>query len=156
MDEPSTIMGSKHRMHRHDPYKTPKVASALFGEYADQACLDHILLDRKTSEAKGWQVDRLHKQTVMHPIALLFFALVFFVLGLQMTYINYVGWVFAIWLWVMALLCFLGFFATIGNKTKEEPKTYPIYEMKFPEWKTLKPDEEKEKENNTSQNKNDN
>jgi len=155
MDEPSEIMGSKHRTYRHDPYTTPKEARLLFGEYADQACLDHILLDRRSSEAKGWQVDRPRKQTVMHPIALLFFALVFFVLGLQMTYITYVGWFFAIWLWVMALLCFLGFFATVGKATKEEPKTYPIYEMQFPEWKMGKPDEEKEKENNSSKKEND-
>jgi hypothetical protein len=156
MDEPSEIMGSKHRIYRHDPYTTPKEARLLFGECADQACLDHILLDRRNSEAKGWHVDRPRKQTAMHPIALLFFTLVFFVLGLQLTYIKYVGWFFAIWLWVMAFLSFVGFLATIGKTTKEEPERYHYeLDMKSPEWKMLKSDEEKKDEDNTSQNKND-
>jgi len=49
MDEPSEILGYKHRMYRHDPYTTPHVARRLFGEYADEACLDHIRLDREMS-----------------------------------------------------------------------------------------------------------
>jgi len=49
MDEPSEILGYKHRMYRHDPYTTPQVARRLFGEYADDACLDHIRLDREMS-----------------------------------------------------------------------------------------------------------
>jgi TM2 domain-containing membrane protein YozV len=154
MDEPSEIMGSKHRMYRHDPYNTPKEARLLFGEYADEACLDHILLDRRSSEAKGWQVDRPSKQTVMHPIALLFFALVFSVLGFQMTYINYVGWFFAIWLWVMALLCFLGFLGTMTTKKEKEPTV--LYKLEMPpQYFAPKSEDDKQKEENTSQNKND-
>jgi hypothetical protein len=46
LDEPSTLLGKGHRIHRHDLVKTPKQAKELFGEFADQACLDHIRLDR--------------------------------------------------------------------------------------------------------------
>lgn len=46
MDEMTTLVAYKsHRKFRHDPYKTPKVARRLFGEFADEACLDHIRLD---------------------------------------------------------------------------------------------------------------
>jgi len=46
MDAPSAILGQKHRMYRHNPYVTPKKAKELFGEFADDACLGHIRLDR--------------------------------------------------------------------------------------------------------------
>ena len=46
IDEPSTMLAKGHRIHRHDPVTTPKVAKELFGEFADQACIDHIRLDR--------------------------------------------------------------------------------------------------------------
>jgi len=49
MDEPSTMLGPSHRMHRHDPENTPREAKQLFGEMADQACLDHIRLDMQES-----------------------------------------------------------------------------------------------------------
>jgi hypothetical protein len=45
MDEPSVILGKDHRMHRHNPRKTPLEARQIFGENADHACLDHIRLD---------------------------------------------------------------------------------------------------------------
>ena len=45
MDEPWEVLGRKHRMYRHDPKTTPQEAKQLFGEFADHACLDHILLD---------------------------------------------------------------------------------------------------------------
>jgi len=45
MDEPWELLGKKHRMYRHDPKTTPQEAKKLFGEYADHACLDHIMLD---------------------------------------------------------------------------------------------------------------
>lgn len=45
MDQPSAILGKTHRVYRHDVCKTPKEARKLFGEFADHACLDHILLD---------------------------------------------------------------------------------------------------------------
>jgi len=49
MDEPWEILGTKHRIYRHDPYATPRKAEILFGEFADDACLDHILLDWRES-----------------------------------------------------------------------------------------------------------
>src|SRR5208283_2071709 len=49
MDEPSFLMGSSHRRYRHDPYVTPDEARAIFGENADNACLDHIRLDELES-----------------------------------------------------------------------------------------------------------
>jgi hypothetical protein len=45
MDEPSLMLGTDHRMYRHNPYKTPLEARRIFGENADHACLDHIRLD---------------------------------------------------------------------------------------------------------------
>jgi len=45
MDEPWEMLGSEHRMYRHNPLTTPREARKLFGEYADHACLDHIKLD---------------------------------------------------------------------------------------------------------------
>ena len=51
MDEPSLMMGTDHRMYRHSPYKTPIEARKMFGENADNVCLDHIRLDElKTGE----------------------------------------------------------------------------------------------------------
>jgi len=49
MDEPSEILGTQHRMYRHDPYTTPQEAKKIFGEYTDHACLDHIILDWRES-----------------------------------------------------------------------------------------------------------
>jgi hypothetical protein len=55
MDEPSVILGANHRKYRHDPNTTPKEARALFGENADNACLDHIRLDELERRKKGIQ-----------------------------------------------------------------------------------------------------
>jgi hypothetical protein len=52
MDEPSLILGAKHRKNRHDPNVTPDEAKAIFGEGADNACLDHIRLDELESRNK--------------------------------------------------------------------------------------------------------
>ena len=52
LDEPSTMLANGHRIHRHDPVSTPKLAKELFGELAEQACLDHIRLDKKESARK--------------------------------------------------------------------------------------------------------
>lgn len=49
MDAPSQVMGGSHRAQRHDPYRTPNEARSIFGEGADHACLDHILLDARES-----------------------------------------------------------------------------------------------------------
>lgn len=45
MDEPVKIMGRGHRKYRHDPNITPIEAKRMFGKNADNACLDHIILD---------------------------------------------------------------------------------------------------------------
>jgi hypothetical protein len=52
MDFPSITYGVYHRRFRHDPDKTPIEALQLFGSLADQACLDHIILDAKTSDGQ--------------------------------------------------------------------------------------------------------
>jgi hypothetical protein len=49
MDEPCLILGSQHRIYRHDPYVTPSEAKAIFGDLADHVCLDHIRLDELES-----------------------------------------------------------------------------------------------------------
>lgn len=53
MDFPSITYGIDHRRFRHDPDKTPSEALQLFGFLADQACLDHIILDELTSNGKN-------------------------------------------------------------------------------------------------------
>jgi len=59
MDGPSEILGKKHRMYRHDPEVTPKEAKKLFGENADNACLDYITLDkRENPERFDWHPRR--------------------------------------------------------------------------------------------------
>jgi hypothetical protein len=45
MDEAVKVMGRGHRKYRHDPNITPIEAKRMFGENADNACLDHIILD---------------------------------------------------------------------------------------------------------------
>ena len=53
MDEPSLILGSAHRQYRHDPYVTPMEAKAIFGDFADHACLDHIRLDEQENRKRA-------------------------------------------------------------------------------------------------------
>jgi len=50
MDAPAKGLGQGHRMYRHDIKKTPLEARKIFSEMADQACIDHILLDIKEGE----------------------------------------------------------------------------------------------------------
>jgi len=45
MDVKSGSLGRIHRMERHNILETPKQALELFGEGADEACVNHILLD---------------------------------------------------------------------------------------------------------------
>jgi hypothetical protein len=74
LDEPSTLMGTNHRIHRHDPVTTPKLAKELFGEFADQAALDHIRLDelerrkQRKKKAKKAQVGywKTHKYSKLN------------------------------------------------------------------------------------------
>ena len=44
------FLGSSHRRYRHDPIVTPIEAKVIFGEGADNACLDHIRLDALESQ----------------------------------------------------------------------------------------------------------
>jgi integrase len=60
LDEPSTMLANGHRIYRHDPVSTPKLARKLFGEFADQAALDHIRLDKLESS-------RLKKENTKRP-----------------------------------------------------------------------------------------
>jgi hypothetical protein len=53
MDEPSFLLGSNHRKYRHDPNVTPDEAKAIFGEGADNACLDHIRLDEQENRKRA-------------------------------------------------------------------------------------------------------
>lgn len=59
MDEPSHVMGRNHRIRRHDPFKTPEMATEIFSkdypEYKHligEAVLDHIMLDAKSGVLK--------------------------------------------------------------------------------------------------------
>jgi len=52
MDAPCDILKGAHRKYRHDPNVTPIEAKKMFGENADNACLDHIILDKATSREK--------------------------------------------------------------------------------------------------------
>lgn len=53
MDEPSRGLGPRHQVLRHDLKTTPAEARGLFGEWADQAAIDHILLDLRHREHRG-------------------------------------------------------------------------------------------------------
>lgn len=75
IDEQSTLLGSKHRLYRHDPATTPVIAKKLFGEFADQACLDHIRLDdlekrkklqlkRKNPKQGYWKTHKYRKTSM--------------------------------------------------------------------------------------------
>jgi hypothetical protein len=69
MDEPSVILGAKHRKYRHDPNFTPAEAKAIFGENADNACLDHIRLDELESRKSDYEIRALPivKFTIQSP-----------------------------------------------------------------------------------------
>jgi hypothetical protein len=148
MDEPCEIMGAKHRIYRHDPYTTPKEAKALFGEYADEACLDHIRADMKTLRRQGVKVARPHGKSELPSIAqgmvLLFLAFALFILGFQGLSIKYGGWMIVLGCWSLAFLFFLGFLATITAKEKE-PSTVYHYEVEIPH-PVLEPQNEKQNE----------
>jgi len=69
MDEPSLILGSAHRQYRHDPNVTPSEAKAIFGDFADHACLDHIRLDELESRKSYYEIRALPivKFTIQSP-----------------------------------------------------------------------------------------
>ncbi len=68
MDEPSAIMGANHRKYRHDPNITPKEAKAIFGENADNACLDHIRLDKLEKRKNNYTTNSYGSWTFKAPI----------------------------------------------------------------------------------------
>jgi hypothetical protein len=69
MDEPSMISGSKHRIIRHDPFKTPQEAEKIFWDKVpvDQrqnikhAVVDHIKLDIERTSLK---IQNYHWETI--------------------------------------------------------------------------------------------
>lgn len=78
LDEPSTLLGVQHRIKRHDPIKTPRLAKELFGEFADQATLDHIRLDelkerrlkRERSKKKNQKKKGSKKRKKFHKVSM--------------------------------------------------------------------------------------
>jgi hypothetical protein len=64
MDEPCLILGSQHRIYRHDPFVSPKEAKAIFGDLADHVVLDHIRLDELESRREA--TSELNQTKVMH------------------------------------------------------------------------------------------
>jgi hypothetical protein len=65
MDEPSFLLGAKHRKYRHDPNMTPVEAKAIFGFNADNACLDHIHLDEQENRKRAQNNPEI---TSVHPV----------------------------------------------------------------------------------------
>lgn len=154
MDEPTTIMGSKHRMYRHDPYKTPKVARALFGPLADQACLDHIRLDRQESRRKGIGKMRIsvretrqskHQDSLRYG----FGALMSFIIGLLLISQPFSSWggIVCFFISFLSFLAFLGSLSETNEKiltTEMKGKTRDELEKDL---KTLSSLETNEKKN---------
>jgi len=50
MDAPVKVLGLHHRKLRHDLKQTPLEARQLFGENADNVCIDHIIMDIEESK----------------------------------------------------------------------------------------------------------
>jgi hypothetical protein len=69
MDEPSMVAGSKHRIMRHDPFKTPEEAEKIFWDKVPlkqrqnikHAVVDHIKLDVERTSSK---VQNYHMETI--------------------------------------------------------------------------------------------
>ncbi len=62
-------MGTRHRLRRHDPYKTPEIAKELFGKYypnhkhlVEEAVLDHIELDRNSGSFTYSEAEKLLRE----------------------------------------------------------------------------------------------
>jgi hypothetical protein len=135
MDEPSSILGPKHRKYRHDPNTTPLVARKLFGENADHACLDHIRLDELEIRRKGSKsqmtvnvsIGRAEQPQVSNSIRFGFFSLVSFVIALLLVY-QHVAWWMALPFFIITFFLFLAFLGSLSppksvediKKTNEE------------------------------------
>ena len=71
MDSPSGYMGTRHRLRRHDPYKTPEIAKELFSKtypnhahLIEEAVLDHIELDRNSGDFAYSETDKVLRDLV--------------------------------------------------------------------------------------------
>lgn len=124
MDEPSAILGQKHRKYRHDPNTTPIVARKLFGENADNACLDHIRLDELETRRKGNKKTMTVNVTIGNrnepqnaALRFGFFSLLSFIFGLLLY--SQRLWI-AIVLFILSGFLFLAFLGSLSPPKKEE------------------------------------
>jgi len=124
MDEPSTVLGASHRKYRHDPNTTPIVAKKLFGENADNACLDHIRLDELETRNKGSKSPMTvkvsmgsRKQLQNDALKSGIWAIISFIFGLMLY--SQIIWG-AIISFVISFLCFLAFLGSLSSPKKEE------------------------------------
>jgi hypothetical protein len=124
MDEPSTVLGASHRKYRHDPNTTPIVAKKLFGENADNACLDHIRLDELETRRKGSKSQMTvrvsmgsRKQPQNDTLKSGIWAMISFIIGLILYSQTVWG---AIIFFVISFLCFLAFLGSLSSPKKKE------------------------------------
>jgi ribosomal protein S27AE len=124
MDEPSAILGQKHRKYRHDPNTTPIVARKLFGENADNACLDHIRLDELETRRKGSKSQMTvkvsmgnRKQPQNDPVRVGVVSIMAFIIGLLVYSQSLWG---AIVLFIISFFGFLAFLGSLSSPKKEE------------------------------------
>jgi hypothetical protein len=126
MDEPSSILGPKHRKYRHDPHTTPIVARKLFGENADNACLDHIRLDELETRRKvnkneitiNVSIGKA-KQPQLDPLRFGVFSLLTFVFGFLLISQN-IG--MATLLFIFSFFLFIAFIGSLSSKNMEDTK----------------------------------
>jgi ribosomal protein S27AE len=124
MDEPSAILGQKHRKYRHDPNTTPIVARKLFGENADNACLDHIRLDELETRRKGSKSQMTvkvsmgnRKQPQSDPVRVGVVSIMAFIIGFLVYSQSLWG---AIVLFIISFFGFLAFLVSLSSPKKEE------------------------------------
>ena len=124
MDEPSSILGQKHRKYRHDPNTTPIVARKLFGENADNACLDHIRLDELETRRKGSRSQMTvkvsmgnRKQPQNDPVRVGVVSIMAFIIGLLVYSQSLWG---AIVFFIISFFGFLAFLGSLSSPKKEE------------------------------------
>jgi hypothetical protein len=124
MDEPSSILGQRHRKYRHDPNTTPIVARKLFGENADNACLDHIRLDELETRRKGSKSQMTvkvsmgnRKQPQNDPVRVGVVSIMAFIIGLLVYSQSLWG---AIVFFIISFFGFLAFLGSLSSPKKEE------------------------------------
>jgi len=128
MDEPSAILGASHRKYRHDPNTTPLEAKRMFGENADNACLDHIRLDELYSRRKGFGRTPIGSSTqseIPASIAVGFLTIFFLAIGFILLS-SPIAWM-AIPLFIASIFFLFIFIASlIPSNNKENPTSQPI------------------------------